>query len=120
MNPGSLRPSAAPSATTSASPPISFATPRPPLRVFLYSFSSLQTDWVWVLWVLAVLTMTLGNLAALHQTSFRRLLAYSAVAHTGYALLGLLTPLPGGLAATTATADAARREWASAATAHST
>lgn len=45
--------------------------------------------WYWVLLVLAVLSMVVGNLAALAQVSVRRLLAYSAVAHAGYILLGL-------------------------------
>jgi NADH-quinone oxidoreductase subunit N len=46
--------------------------------------------WVPVLALLAVLSMVLGNLAALRQTSLRRLLAYSAIAHTGYMLLGIV------------------------------
>ncbi len=39
--------------------------------------------------VLAALTMTLGNLAALRQTSLKRMLAYSSIAHAGYVLTGL-------------------------------
>ena len=42
----------------------------------------------WVLWISAVLTMTIGNLAALWQTNVKRLLAYSAIAHAGYILVG--------------------------------
>ncbi|MGB6974007.1 MAG: NADH-quinone oxidoreductase subunit N [Terracidiphilus sp.] len=45
--------------------------------------------WYWVLIILAALSMIVGNLAALAQVSVRRLLAYSAVAHAGYILLGL-------------------------------
>lgn len=45
--------------------------------------------WAWVLMVLAALSMLIGNLTALAQMSVRRLLAYSAVAHAGYILLGL-------------------------------
>jgi NADH-quinone oxidoreductase subunit N len=45
--------------------------------------------WVRILMVLAALSMVVGNLAALAQTSVRRLLAYSAIAHAGYILLGL-------------------------------
>jgi NADH-quinone oxidoreductase subunit N len=60
------------------------------LRVFLYSFSSLQTDWVWVLWVLAVLTMTLGNLVAIAQQNIKRMLAYSSIAHAGYILVAMV------------------------------
>jgi NADH-quinone oxidoreductase subunit N len=60
------------------------------LRVFLYSMSSLQTDWVWILWVLAVLTMTLGNLVAIAQKNIKRMLAYSSIAHAGYILVAMV------------------------------
>ena len=43
-----------------------------------------------VLWAIAVLTMLVGNLVALQQTNLKRLMAYSAIAHTGYLLVGLL------------------------------
>lgn len=43
-----------------------------------------------VIWVLALLTMVIGNFVALMQTSLKRLMAYSAIAHTGYLLIGLL------------------------------
>ena len=52
--------------------------------------------WGWALAILAVLTMTLGNLAALRQTSLKRLLAYSSIAHAGYILVGLATGTPAG------------------------
>ena len=48
-----------------------------------------RNAWQEVLIVLALASMVLGNLAALAQTSVRRLLAYSAIAHAGYILLGL-------------------------------
>jgi len=60
------------------------------LRVFLYSLSSLQTDWVWILWVLAVLTMTLGNIVAIAQRNIKRMLAYSSIAHAGYILVAMV------------------------------
>ena len=60
------------------------------LRVFLYALSSLQTDWVWILWVLAVLTMTLGNLVAIAQKNIKRMLAYSSIAHAGYILVAMV------------------------------
>lgn len=59
-------------------------------RVFLYAFGSLQTDWVWILWVLAVLTMTLGNIVAIAQKNIKRMLAYSSIAHAGYILVALV------------------------------
>lgn len=60
------------------------------LRVFLYSMSPLQADWVWILWVLAVLTMTLGNLVAIAQKNIKRMLAYSSIAHAGYILVAMV------------------------------
>lgn len=65
-------------------------------RTFLYALSPEQAVWGWALAILAVLTMTLGNLAALRQTSLKRLLAYSSIAHAGYILVGLATGTPGG------------------------
>jgi NADH-quinone oxidoreductase subunit N len=50
--------------------------------------------WVPVLAVVAVLSMVLGNLTAIVQTSVKRLLAYSAIAHGGYMLLGVLANTP--------------------------
>jgi NADH-quinone oxidoreductase subunit N len=58
-------------------------------RVVIYAFGNVQGQWVWVLGVLAALTMTVGNLAALRQTSLKRMLAYSSIAHAGYILVGL-------------------------------
>jgi NADH-quinone oxidoreductase subunit N len=48
------------------------------------------TGWASVLSVLAALTMTLGNLAALRQENIKRLLAYSSIAHAGYLLIGVV------------------------------
>lgn len=58
-------------------------------RVLLYAFPGLQAYWVWPVAALAVLTMTLGNLAALAQGSLKRMLAYSSIAHAGYILVGV-------------------------------
>jgi NADH-quinone oxidoreductase subunit N len=55
--------------------------------------------WQPLLWTLAVLTMTVGNVCALVQTSVKRLLAYSSIAHAGYALIGLVAGTPAGGAA---------------------
>ncbi len=51
--------------------------------------ASVFSIWTLILLILAAASMTFGNLAALAQSSVRRLLAYSAIAHTGYILLGL-------------------------------
>ena len=65
------------------------------LRVFITAFGHNEVafgtnGWASVLAVLAVATMTLGNLAALKQENIKRLLAYSSIAHAGYLLLGVV------------------------------
>lgn len=50
-----------------------------------------------LLWIVAVLTMTLGNIGALLQRSLKRMLAYSSVAHSGYMLIGLIAGPGAGL-----------------------
>lgn len=59
------------------------------VRVFLSGFPDHAGSWVPLVAVLAVLTMVVGNLAALGQTNLKRLLAYSSVAHAGYLLVAL-------------------------------
>jgi NADH-quinone oxidoreductase subunit N len=59
------------------------------LRLFVVGLYPLREDWVQVVIVLALLTMTLGNLVALTQSNVKRMLAYSSIAHTGYMLVGL-------------------------------
>jgi NADH-quinone oxidoreductase subunit N len=59
------------------------------LTMFPSRYSGLAAPWSLILLILAVASMFLGNLAALVQTSVRRLVAYSAIAHAGYILLGL-------------------------------
>ena len=59
------------------------------LRLFVDALGPLRADWLQVVVILAVLTMTLGNLVALTQTNVKRMLAYSSIAHTGYMLVGL-------------------------------
>jgi NADH-quinone oxidoreductase subunit N len=61
------------------------------VRVLLAAFPDVQAYWVPALSVLAVLTMTLGNLLALAQTNIKRLLAYSSIAHAGYVMIGLVS-----------------------------
>ncbi len=69
------------------------------LRVFVFGLSVSYSDWWRFLWLVAVLTMTLGNVAALVQTNFKRLLAYSSIAHAGFLLMGLLVKSESGTAA---------------------
>lgn len=67
-------------------------------RVFLIAFAALKVQWVAVLVPLAVLTMAVGNVIALSQTNIKRMLAYSSIAHAGYALLGVIAGGPEGVA----------------------
>jgi NADH-quinone oxidoreductase subunit N len=59
----------------------------------------LMRGWVPVLALMAAASMLLGNLVAIRQTSLRRLLAYSAIAHAGYMLLAIVAHTPQSLAA---------------------
>jgi len=59
------------------------------IRVFAEGLGPLRADWLAVFAVLAVLTMTVGNVIALTQTNVKRMLAYSSIAHTGYIMVGL-------------------------------
>ena len=56
------------------------------LRVVYEMFPALRPMWAPLLWVVAVLSMTVGNLAALRQQNVKRMLAYSSIAHAGYLL----------------------------------
>jgi len=58
-------------------------------RVMIAVFPSILADWQAVIAILAALSMTVGNAVALTQHNIKRLLAYSSIAHAGYALLGV-------------------------------
>lgn len=60
------------------------------LRVFLFSFVTIKVDWTLIVWIMAALTMTLGNIIALVQSDIKRMLAYSSIAHAGYILIALV------------------------------
>ncbi len=60
------------------------------LRLFGSCFASVSDTWVNIIWVMAALTLLIGNVTAVVQTSTKRMLAYSSVAHAGYMLLALL------------------------------
>jgi NADH-quinone oxidoreductase subunit N len=60
------------------------------LRIFLGPLASARQVWEPLLAVVAVATLTIGNLAAINQTNVKRLLAYSSISHAGYMLLGLV------------------------------
>jgi len=59
------------------------------LRVLIVAFGPLQGEWGFLLYYLAIATMVFGNFGALVQTSIKRLLAYSSIAHAGYLLVGV-------------------------------
>ena len=59
------------------------------LRIFMEALPNLQGEWSGVLILLAMLTMTVGNVIAIAQTNIKRMLAYSSIAHAGYVLIGL-------------------------------
>jgi NADH-quinone oxidoreductase subunit N len=60
-------------------------------RVFLSALEPLRADWSTLLWWIAAATMLLGTLAGVAQTSVKRLLAYSSIAHAGYLLVAMLS-----------------------------
>jgi NADH-quinone oxidoreductase subunit N len=60
-------------------------------RVFLSAFEPLRADWSPLVWWIAAATMLLGTLAGVAQTSVKRMLAYSSIAHAGYLLVALLS-----------------------------
>jgi len=59
------------------------------IRVFVYTFSSYQTDWQPLVAVIAVATLLVGAVLAVSQTNVKRMLAYSSIGHAGFILLGI-------------------------------
>src|SRR5207253_4988646 len=60
------------------------------LRLLLASLRPVQADWAVLLWGMAVLSMTVGNVIALAQQNLKRMLAFSSIAHVGYILVGIV------------------------------
>jgi NADH-quinone oxidoreductase subunit N len=60
------------------------------LRIFSFGFENLHADLEVLFWILAVLTMTIGNIMALRQENFKRMLAFSSIAHAGYVMIALV------------------------------
>ena len=60
------------------------------MRVAIVGLDGMQAELSSLFWVLAVLTMTIGNFVALSQKDLKRMLAYSSISHAGYALVGLV------------------------------
>ncbi|RZU39879.1 NADH-quinone oxidoreductase subunit N [Edaphobacter modestus] len=57
------------------------------LRILFAGFPSYEPRWAGLIWIIAVLSMTIGNLGALMQRDVKRMLAYSSIAHAGYLLV---------------------------------
>ena len=66
------------------------------VRLLVNGLLDLAIDWQQMLIVLALLSMAIGNIAAIAQSNLKRMLAYSAIAHMGFMLLGLLSGVVGG------------------------
>jgi NADH-quinone oxidoreductase subunit N len=60
------------------------------LRFFVIVFPGIAVNWSMILAILATLTMTIGNFLALAQKNIKRMLAYSSIAHAGYAIIGVV------------------------------
>ena len=69
------------------------------LRIFMTAFEPIASGWMPLVWVCALLSMTVGNFAALLQTNIKRMLAYSSIAHAGYVLVALAAQSDIGTAA---------------------
>jgi len=74
------------------------------LRLLVEGLHGLAADWQPMLAILAVLSLVIGNLTAIAQSNFKRMLAYSTISHMGFVLLGLLAGMAGGAAAPAAQA----------------
>src|SRR4030095_11340751 len=69
------------------------------VRVFLSAFAPLRGDWSPLVWTIAAATMILGTVVGVAQTSVKRMLAYSSIAHGGYLLVALVAAHSVGKAA---------------------
>src|SRR6185437_4498368 len=68
-------------------------------RIFISAFDRISGSWAPIVWICALLSMTIGNFAALTQTNLKRMLAYSSIAHAGYILVALASDSSIGTAA---------------------
>jgi NADH-quinone oxidoreductase subunit N len=69
------------------------------MRILVEALPGLESNWMLMLIFLSILSMALGNITAIVQSNVKRLLAYSAIAHIGYFLLGMIAGTPDGYAA---------------------
>jgi proton-translocating NADH-quinone oxidoreductase chain N len=64
------------------------------LRFFVQAFMPVIDDWRWLIAIIAAATMIFGNLVALQQRNFKRLLAYSSIGQVGFLLIGIAAATP--------------------------
>ena len=64
------------------------------IRIFVEGLPAMNADWRLLFEVLAIVTMTVGNVAAVTQSNVKRMLAYSSIAHAGYVLIGIVAWSP--------------------------
>jgi NADH-quinone oxidoreductase subunit N len=69
------------------------------LRILFSAYPQLHLHWELLIWIMAALSMTVGNLGALRQQSVKRMLAYSSIAHAGYTLVAFTAVSSEGIAA---------------------
>ena len=69
------------------------------LRILYSAFPAYHANWVPLIWIMAALSMTVGNLGALRQQNVKRMLAYSSIAHAGYILVAFVALSADGIAA---------------------
>jgi NADH-quinone oxidoreductase subunit N len=69
------------------------------LRIFFEALPVMKQEWQLLFQALAIVTMTVGNIAALTQGNTKRMLAYSSIAHAGYVLIGVVAGTPRGVTA---------------------
>ncbi len=69
------------------------------LRILYNAFPAYHAHWVPLIWIMAALSMTVGNLGALRQQNVKRMLAYSSIAHAGYLLVAFAALSADGIAA---------------------
>jgi len=70
------------------------------IRIFVEGLPTMSGDWRLLFEVVAIVTMTVGNIAAVTQSNVKRMLAYSSIAHAGYVLIGIVAGTPRGITAT--------------------
>src|ERR1051326_5800988 len=85
------------------SPVVGFMSTAPKAAVFAVllriMFEAQAPGRIWLIWVAAALSMTIGNIAALVQDNVKRLLAYSSIAHAGYLLVAIASLPANGIPA---------------------